>query len=166
MTVALITKGYICQPEYVLQFSMDISAELSNCDIPCDECSQPILKRGNSVTLLFLVTADGVRLTNAQLSAAENIIFAVKEDPQDLNAEALILKESLLGGVTILPDGDNQSPNLQVNLTSSDTNIPMNSYPTGLQIKFAADDCKEADLSFDSQCFSRISFEQDVVRCA
>lgn len=164
MTVALITKGRVCQNEIVLQFGLNIIAELNNCSVSCDNCGYPEIKIGNSATLLFLVTSDGVRLTNSELSMADDIIFSVKEDEQDLNIDSLIFK-NVGNGVTILPDGDEESPNIQVDLSSQDTEIVADSYPTGLQIDFTASDCKEAQLMIGTICFNEIYFSQDVIRC-
>jgi len=164
VTVALITKGRVCQPEIVLQFSANINAELSNCELPCNGCNDPIIKVGNSIELLFLVTADGVRLTEAQLLAADDVIFSVKDDPLDENIDSLILK-NFVNGLIILPDGTDTSPNVQVSLSSTDTMLNQGSYPSALQVDFAIDDCKEADLSIGTVCFNEIYFEQDVIRC-
>lgn len=162
MSIALITKGMISPTVFQLFLSDTVQASLEGCQI-CEDCSTPTFKIGNSATLDFLVSANGVRLTQTQLEAADDIIFAVKRDSQDDNDEAIIFKD-LLSGLIILPDMGDDSPNVRVTLTSGDTTIKTGSYPTGLQVNFSDDDIKEADLQLNDVCFSEIFFSLDVVR--
>ena len=162
MSIALITKGIIAPTIFQLFLSDLIQATLDGC-ASCDDCSTPVIKIGNSATLDFLVSANGVRLTQSQLHAAEDIIFSVKQDAQDDNDEAIIFK-NLANGVTILPDMGDSSPNVRVILTSTDTTIKTGSYPTGLQINFSSTDKKEAALQMGQTCFNEIFFSLDVVR--
>lgn len=162
MSIALITKGIISPTIFQIFLSDNVQASLEGCQ-SCEDCSTPTFKIGNSTTLDFLVSANGVRLTEAQLQAADNIIFAVKQDAQDDNDDAIIFKD-LLSGLIILPDMGNDSPNVRVTLTSSDTTVQVGSYPTGLQVNFSDDDIKEASLQLNDVCFSEIFFSLDVIR--
>lgn len=163
MTIALATNGLIAPLDITLNMAANISGELDNIE-NCDaEQGQLTILRGNSVNLDFLITSNGVRLTKQQLDAAQSITFAVKNDSQDTNNEAIILK-TVGDGIVTLPDGDSSSANLRVSLTGTDTDIEENSYPVGLQINFSATNIKEAALTIDDMCFNEIFISQDVVR--
>lgn len=163
MSISLLTKGMISPTIFQLYLSDLVIASLDSGNISCEDCSELSIKIGNSITLNFLVSANGVRLTQSQLQAADNIIFAVKRDSEDANEDAVILKE-LPDGIIILPDMDNASPNVQVTLIHADTLLKPGSYSCGLQINFSDEDIKEASLQFNEICFNSIYFTQDVVR--
>lgn len=162
MTVALITNGLIAPTDFVLNLAANISAELEN-DSQCGtQSGQLILIKANSVVLDFLVASNGVRLTQSQLEAADDIFFMVKQDPVDPDADAVISK-SVGDGIEVLPDS-NSSANLRVTLLSGDTDIDPGVYSVGLQVNFSSTDIKEADLKQGDQCFNEIYISQDVIR--
>lgn len=163
MTIALATNGLIAPLSITLNLAANIDAELiggGSCD---SMMGQLILTRKNSVTLDFMVTSNGVRLMQSQLNAASSIFFMVKDDPMDDNVDAIISK-AIGNGVVTLPDNGNGTPNLRVILTSTDTDIPSDSYAVGLQVNFSTTDIKEAALNIDGNCFNQIFISQDVVR--
>jgi hypothetical protein len=163
MTIALATNGLIAPLNITLNLAANITGELANIDNCDSEQGQLTILHGNSVNLDFLITSNGVKLTKEQLEAAESITFAVKNDPQDTNEDAVILKE-VGDGITILPNGDSTSANVRVALLGTDTDIDENSYSVGLQINFSETDIKEAALTVDNICFDEIFIAQDVVR--
>lgn len=162
MTIALATNGLIAPIQFILNMAANIDAELDTSDSCSTQPGQLVLKKGNSITLDFLITSGGVRLTKSQLEGVDGIQFMVKEDPTDDDVNAIISK-SILNGITILEDADN-APNLRIILLAADTDIDVGTYPVGLQINFSSTEVKEATLSTEDKCFDEISIAQDVVR--
>jgi len=163
MTVALVTGGLIANAEIMLDFSANIDAEITNYDCSCPDSEKFIIKRGDSLNLDFKVMANGVRLAEAELNDAQEIIFTIKQDALDDNDDAIVYKD-LTDGITVLPDMGNDSPNVRVVASSSDLTLDEDSYPIGLQIKFNDGTVKEATLYFNDNCFKTTIITQDVVR--
>lgn len=165
MTISLATKGMVTQSTCVLDFTNTISANiLSSANVPLTQCGLPLeLRRGNSVTLDFIVSIDGIRLLESQLLAADDIVFVFKIEKSDDEIDAVLLKKKSLAEIEVLPDSS--IPNLRIALSSSDTTLDVNAYFAGLQIRFVPNDCKEAALQFNACGFDTVLILGDVVRC-
>ncbi len=164
MTVALITRGLIAPKIVVPVFGITLNGELTSC-VNCVTCQDITIKRANQAVLSFLLTSNGTKLTNAELTAADNIVFAVKLDNKDSNADAVIYKDVLTATLMILPDGDITDPNIQVTLTSADTDIDSNTYYVAVQVDFTSTFLEEADLYLpEGICINNLIITQDVIR--
>lgn len=164
MTVALVTSGLIAPKIIIPAFGLTIRGELTT-RTSISTCQSITIKRANQVTLQFLLTSNGAKLTNAELIAADNIIFAVKRDNKDSNLDALIYKDVLTATLDILPDAGATDPNISVTLNSNDTDIESDIYFLGVQVDFTSTFLEEADLILpDGSCLKNFIVEQDVVR--
>jgi len=129
-----------------------------------------IIKKGDSRTLNFVVTSgsqdDQTKLTQAELDSAIDIRFVVKNKQTDLDSAALIDK-SIGSGITTLPDGAAEDPNLKVEILSTDTsNLLIKEFFIGLQVKFSSTENQEANIfeEDDSEVFhERLRIIQDTV---
>ena len=164
MTVALITNGWVSPFTVTPAFGLTIIGELVS-SVNCETCQNITIKKGNQATLKFLLTSNGVRLTNSELTAADNIIFAVKSDNKDLNTDAVIYKDVLTSTLLILPDAAPTDPNISVTLNSIDTDIVSNSYFIAVQVNFTSTFLEEAQLYLSNgSCLLNLVISQDVIR--
>lgn len=163
--LALATKGKLCNPQLVLNFSAPLDAELGNCQASA-VCGEGFaLIKGNAIDLSFSVMRDGIKLTNAQLSLATDICFMIKGNKKDTDIEAVVTK-TLASGISVLPDSTVASdPNLSVLLESTDTDTEAGDYFWGLKFVFSPTDKQEAIIEQDGCAIEVLAIIQSVTSC-
>ena len=152
MTIALATKGVICPlVAFNIITSDTLVVELKNECVNGFSLVPLKFKKGNKVTYDFIIKSGGVRLTNAQLTGADDIIFSIKENRSDADIDSKIIKSVLTTGITILDDDGDDSANIRVELLSTDTDIKAAQYFIAIQVNFSATDMQEGNILVDSQ---------------
>ena len=111
------------------------------------------IKQGNAPTIKMSLKGDkNVSLTN--LADTTGIIFLVKENKTDADADALITKAK-----TDMTWDTPSLGDLNIPLTSTDTDIPVGNYYYGVQLVYSATNQIEIELKDNT-----FNITQDIVR--
>ena len=119
------------------------------------------LKKGNQTIFDFYIRdRDGLLITD--LSAAIEIKYAMKEDREDADIDALILKKLTLGEIAI----DTPVTGVcRVTLTKSDTeDLGTSQKFHALQIEYSAENIQEVWIKNNNVITDTVEVVQDVVR--
>lgn len=165
MTIAIATKGIICQSGTFNIISTDpFTVELKSECVNGPSADPLSFKKGNKVVYDFIIKTSGVRLTSAQLNAATDIIFSIKKSRSDADIDSKIIKQLTTAGLSILPDNGDDSANIRVELLSTDTDIAGGKYFIAVQVNFSATNMQEGNILVDSQTVICVSVLGDVIR--
>lgn len=93
-----------------------------------------IIKKGNTVNFIIKPTSNGSLLPN--LGDATEVIFSVKKNKTDADANSKIIKKMSLSQITV---NDPKTGYISVPLSSTDTNIDAGQYFLNVEAQFGAD---------------------------
>ena len=116
------------------------------------------VKRGNYKRFAIAVK-DSAGDVVTDLATADGIVFFVKTNKTDLDADAVITKAKADMDATQLAAGT-----IDLTLSSTDTDIAPGSYYVGIQIDYGATGNIEIDLLEDGRGATSFTVTQDIVR--
>lgn len=120
--------------------------------------SEWLIKKGNTaIQDIEIKDKDGAAVTN--LADATEIKFQVKEKPTDETAKITKTKGD---GIEVLTGDD--LGKLRITLKPSDTNLDIENYVMGLEIKWSEVLVYEVDLTIKGLSTSAFRVEQDIIQ--